>query len=148
MSDEFGRADYEWRVGQESFVALSAAAAMAFHEAQDRSTRAILSPHDHDDALNIAASALSRLVAIYVVDEATRTCAVVKLDVVNGKFVRGGTEFRRHDGSTVSSMTVKRADLTSALSLIKRTGIPFSLAMGEATRSPTPAGESKAAQKK
>lgn len=148
MSDEFGRADYEWRVGQESFVALSAAAAMAFHEAQDRSTRAVLSPHDHDDALNIAASALSRLLLIYVADEATQRGVATKLDVVSGRFLRGATEFRRHDGSTVTSMTVKRADLTSALSLIKRTGIPFSLAMGEATPSPTPGRESEAAEKK
>ncbi len=129
MSDELGRADYEWRISQESFVALSAAAAIVFHQAQGRSARAVASAVDHDDALNIAASAISRLVEIYVVDEAARTRTPTRLDLINGRFVRGATEFRRIDGTTVRSMSVKRTDLTSALSLIKRVGIPFRLAL-------------------
>ena len=129
MTDELGRADHEWRIAQESFVALSVAAAMAFHEAQGRSTAAIDSPEQHDDALNIAASALSRLLTIYTVDEATRQRVATKVDVLNGKFTRGATEFRRRDGAVVSTMTVRRGDLTSALSLIRRVGIPFGLAI-------------------
>ena len=137
MADELGRADHEWRIAQESFVALSVAAAMAFHQAQGASTRAIASREDHDDALNIAASALSRLLPIYVVDEALRTRVETKLDVAKGKFMLGATEFHRGDGTVVSSMTVRRGDLTSALSLIKRVGIPFGLALaGEAEAAP------------
>jgi hypothetical protein len=67
MADELGRADHEWRISQEAFVALPVAAAMAFHAAQGSSAKAIASPQDHDDALNIAASALSRLLSIYTV---------------------------------------------------------------------------------
>ena len=140
MTDELGRADHEWRIGQESFVALSVAAAMAFHQAQGRSTAAIDSVEQHDDALNIAASALSRLLAIYTVDEGTRERVATKLDVLSGKFARGATEFRRSNGGVVTSMTVRRGDLASALSLIRRVGIPFGLAIeaepGEEARSP------------
>ncbi len=148
MADELGRADREWRIGQESFVALSAAAAIVFHEAQGRSTKAIVSPQDHDDALNIAASALSRLLTVYVMDDSARTRSGVKLDLLGGKFARGATEFRRADGSVVTAMMVKRGDLTSALSLIKRVGIPFSLAIGEPTLPPTPARQPKTPEKK
>ena len=140
MADELGRADQEWRITQETHVALAVAAAMAFHEAQGRSTGAIRSRGDHDDALNIAASALSRLLTIYTIDEATRGRVAVKLDVLAGRFVRGATEFRRSNGSIVGSMSVRRGDLTSALSLIKRVGIPFGLAIedepGEAAVKP------------
>jgi len=131
MPDELGRADHEWRVSQEAFVALSVAASLAFYEAQGRSTRAIDSREAHDDALNMAASALSRLLTIFSMDETTRMRVGVKLDVAAGKFIRGATEFRRGDGSIVGAMSVKRADLTSALSLIRRVGIPFGLAIAD-----------------
>jgi hypothetical protein len=137
MAEELGRADHEWRIGQESYLALSAAAALAFHDAQGRSTKAIISRQDHDDALNIAASALSRLLMIYVFDEAARMRVAVKLDVLNGKFASGATEFHRKDGTVLSAMTVRRGELTPALSLIKRVGIPFGLALdGEMRESP------------
>lgn len=129
MRDELGRADHEWRISQESFVPLAAAAAIVFHQAQGRSARAVASAADHDDALNIAASALSRLVEIYVVDEAARTRTPTRMSLVSGRFVRGATEFRRNDGTSLRTMSVKRTDLTSALSLIKRVGIPFGLAL-------------------
>ena len=145
MADELGRADHEWQIGQESFVALSVAAAMAFHEAQGRSAKAVQSRQDHDDALNIAASALSRLLSIYAVDEATHLRVALKLDVLGGKFVSGATEFRRNDGATVRSMTVRQGDLTSALSLIRRVGIPFSLALGEAAPPAAEAAERRKA---
>lgn len=148
MADEHGRADHEWRIHQEGFVALSVAAAMAFYEAQGRSTAAILSPDDHDDALNIAASALSRLVGIYVVDEATCARVAIKLDVVSGKFVRGATEFRHGDGSIVTDMSVRRGDLTSALSLIRRVGIPFGLAIDDTPTVAAPAPAKTAPEKK
>ena len=132
MADELGRADHEWRIGQESFVALPVAAALAFHQAQGRSSKAIGSREDHDDALNIAASALSRLVTIHVMDQATSARIPLKLDVGKGKFMRGATEFHGSDGVVLVGMTVRRADLASALSLIGRVGIPFALAVGEA----------------
>ncbi len=136
MADEHGRADHEWRIHQEGFVALSVAAAMAFYEAQGRSSSATASREDHDDALNIAASALSRLVGIYVMDEATRARIAIKLDVVSGKFLRGATEFRHSDGSIVTDMSIRRGDLTSALSLIRRVGIPFGLALADEPSEP------------
>jgi hypothetical protein len=152
MADELGRADHEWRIGQESFLSLSTAAALAFHQAQGGSARAILSREDHDDALNIAASALSRLTPIYVMDEAARAPVAVKLDVANGRFRRGATEFHRRDGTVVVAMTVRRGDLTAALSHLKRVGVPFRLALGGEEGQPektgTPADRSAASRNK
>ena len=64
-----------------------------------------------------------------MVDEAVRTRTPTRLDLINGRFARGATEFHRNDGMTVRAMSVKRTDLASALSLIKRVGIPFGLAL-------------------
>jgi hypothetical protein len=129
MADEFGRADLEWRFGRESFIALPAAAAVVFRQVRGHSLRTAASLEDVNDALNIAASALSRLIEIYVLDEVAHTRAPMKLDVVSGKFVRGASQFQRDNGSTIDAMSVKRADLASALSLISRAGIPFGLAI-------------------
>lgn len=64
-----------------------------------------------------------------MVDEAARTRMPTRLDLIHGRFARGATEFRRSDGTAVRAMSIKRTDLTSALSLIKRVGIPFGLAL-------------------
>lgn len=147
MPEELGRADQEWRISQEGFVSLPAAAAIVFHQAQGRSARAVASASDHDDALNIAASAISRLVDIYMTDEATHARTPTRLDLLTGKFVRGATEFRRNDGSSVHAMSVKRTDLTSALSLIRRVGIPFGLALEADEKAEKPAPEPSATEK-
>ena len=141
MADELGRADHEWRIGQEAFMALSVAAAMVFHQAQGRSTAAITAPEEHDDALNIAASALSRLLPIYAMDERTHERIATRVDVLRGRFARGATEFRRSDGTVVAWMSVKRGDLTSALSLIRRVGIPFGFAIEREPDEKAPAPE-------
>ena len=116
---------------EKPFVTLAIAAAMAFREAQGASPQSIASFPDREDALNIAASALSRLLPVYVIDEATHVPVATKLDVANGRFLNGAREFRRSDGTLVTSISVKRDELASALSLIRRVGIPFDLAIGD-----------------
>jgi hypothetical protein len=123
---------------EKPFVTLAIAAAMAFREAQGASPRFLASFPDREDALNIAASALSRLLPVYVIDEATHARVATKVDVANGKFLHGASEFRRSDGTLVTSMSVKRDDLASVLPLIRRVGIPFDLAIGDGS-SPLPA---------
>ena len=131
MADESAHADEECGIHREPFVALPIAAAMAFQQAQGARGEPVGSASDNDDALNIAASALSRLLAIYMSDEVTRTRIQVKLDLAGGKFVRGASGFQRRDGSLVSGMAVRRGDLSAALALIERAGISFNLAMIE-----------------
>jgi hypothetical protein len=118
---------------------LSVAAAIAFHTAQ-RGTKAIRSPLDYMEALNIAAAALSRLIPIYAMDKALRTR--VTFDVLHGEFSVGATEFHRHDGSIVTALSVVRGDLASALSFMREVGPTLAFALGrERSREAAPARE-------
>ena len=121
----------EWRTSGETFLPLPAAAAIVYRESQG-ATASSPSRADHDDALNIAASALSRLVAIYAYDARAHERVVVKLDLLQGRFARGATEFRRRDGEPLAELWVRRADLGAALALIEQAGIPFSFALSPA----------------
>lgn len=107
------------------FLPLAAAAGMAFRETR-RQTPPLESLEELADGLNIAASALSRLLTIYSFDGAGHSPA--GLDLTKGRFVDGGTAFRPNDlrGPIVTSLLVKRSDLASALLHIRRAGLPFS----------------------
>ncbi len=108
-------------------MALAAAAAMAFREAH-YARSAPSSAEGLADALNIAASALSRLVTIYAFDGPSNSHVPVALDLTKGRFVDGASVFRPHGqhGPAVGSLAVQRNELASALSLIRRTGLPYS----------------------
>jgi hypothetical protein len=97
---------------------------MAFRETR-RGVPPAESLEELADALNIAASALSRLVTIYSFDGAGH--APIVLDLTQGRFVDGATAFRLNDArsSTLTSLLVKRSDLGSALLHIRRAGLPF-----------------------
>lgn len=108
-------------------VPLAVAAAMTFHQAH-RSTRAIVTRADYDDALNMAAAALSRLIPVYVLRDPKEGRKPLAFDLGTQRFSRGATELHGKDGSVVGDLTVRRTDLVPALSLIRRAGIPFAFA--------------------
>jgi hypothetical protein len=112
----------------EGFVPLPVAAATTFHQAHGNS-KAIVSRQDYDDALNIAAAALSRLIPIYVIRDPREGRIALAFDLTKQHFARGATELRFHGGTApLRDLSIRRSDLLSALSLIKRTGLPFSFA--------------------
>lgn len=128
MADsDFDRINREWQVGQDQLVPLSVAASMIFYQAHG-SAAAIRSPADFNDALDLAASALSRLVAVYAIAPGGSRVAL-HIDLTAGSFSRGATQFRLREGSMHAAMLVRRGDAVSAMSLIRRTGIPFSFAL-------------------
>jgi hypothetical protein len=110
------------------YLPLSVAAAIAFHQAHGN-TKAIVSRQDYDDALNIAAAALSRLIPVYVLRNPRLGREPLAIDLTRSHFARGATELRGAR-ETLTELWVARRDLVSALSLIKRTGLPFSFAGG------------------
>jgi hypothetical protein len=112
---------------RDAYVTLSVAAATAFHQAHGN-TRAIVTRQDYEDALSIAAAALSRLIPLYTLRDPREGRVSVAVDLVHQRFQRGATELRGDDGSTTGALSVKRSDLVSALSLIKRAGLGFSFA--------------------
>ncbi len=109
-------------------MALSVAAAIAFHQAQ-RGTKAITSPRDYIDALDLAAGALSRLIPIYVMDDELLTRVGVILDLSQGRFTEGATAFEYHSGLKLAPLSVLRGDLTSALVMIRQAGPALAFAL-------------------
>src|SRR5579859_1463531 len=116
---------------QHDYLELSIAAAMVLREAGHPGA-ATEPGHDFNEKLNIAAGALARLLTIYGVDEISRAHTPIAPDAVAGEFVEGAAAFRHHAGYMVRSLGVRRSDLASALSLIRRIGVPF--ATPDATR--------------
>ena len=108
------------------YFPLPVAAAIAFHQAHGN-TKAIVSRQDYDDALNIAAAALSRLITIYVLRDPREGRVALPVDLTRSHFERGATRLRSAN-ETIGELWVARRELVSALSLIKRTGLPFSFA--------------------
>ena len=114
---------------QEAHVPLPVAAAITFHQVYG-STKAIISRDDYNDALNISAVALSRLITLYRLADPRESPTPVAADLTKQHFARGATELRCNDGQPpVRDLSVKRSDMLSAISLIKRTGLPFSFAL-------------------
>lgn len=127
---DFDRVNREWQVSQDQLVPLSVAAAMIFYQAHG-STAAIRSGADFNDALDIAASALSRLVAVYAIEQGGSR-VTLSIDLTAGSFCRGATQFRKRDGGMYAAMLVRRGDAVSAMSLIRRTGVPFAFVLAPA----------------
>ena len=116
----------------DAHLPLAVAAALAFHQVHGN-TKAIVTRQDYDDALNIAASALSRLVPVYTLRDAREGRVVIAVDLTQQRFARGATQLRSADG-TIGELSLKQADAISAISLIKRAGLPFSLALSPARK--------------
>jgi hypothetical protein len=135
LQHEHARTDQLVKSFGEGYVPLPVAAAMTFHQVHGN-TRAIVSRDDYDDALNIAAVALSRLVPLYVIGDPRDGHTPLSPDFTRQHFARGATELRCADAPPVRDMSIKRSDLLSAVSLIKRAGLPFAFAIERAPEAP------------
>ena len=118
-----------WRDQGTEYLSLSVAAAIAFHQAHSN-TNAIVSFDDYNDALNIAASALSRLIRIHSGEGRHQADAALKIDLTRERFSRGATVLVASNGTSVDKLRVRRTEFRSALALIRQTGLPFSFAFG------------------
>jgi hypothetical protein len=117
----------------DQFVPLSVAAAITFHHAQGN-TRAIVTRQDYDDALNIAAAALSRLVKVYEIKEPKAGRVALGVDLTHQRFARGATELREANQPVARELSVRSEDLKTVLVLVRRAGIPFGLALTDVKR--------------
>ena len=121
------RAERIWHSMLGQHVPLSVAAATTFHQVHGN-TKAIVTRKDYDDALNIAASALSSLVPVYTVDARQRRVEV-SINLVAQRFALGATQLRSADGGLIDNLSVQRSDLLFALTIVKRAGLPFGFAL-------------------
>ncbi|HET7197097.1 MAG TPA: hypothetical protein VFI86_00400 [Burkholderiales bacterium] len=118
-----------WRSITERNVPMAIAAAMVFHTAHER-TRAMVSAGDYDDALSLAASALSRLVPVYTVGAITGKTVEIQVNLLAYRFAQRATQLRARQGEgVIEPLFVQRGDVHFALSVIKRAGLPFSFAL-------------------
>jgi hypothetical protein len=110
----------------DAYYPLPTAAAITFHQVH-RNTTAIVSRRDYDEALGIAAAALSRLISIYTLRDPREGRVAIAVDLTKARFVLGATQLRSSE-ETIGELWVSRGEMVSAMSLIMRTGLPFSFA--------------------
>ena len=114
-----------WLATDAPHAPLHLAAALAFHEAHG-GVDAVVPRLDYDDALNLAAAALSRLLTLYTLDEQTRRPVPVRLSLANGRFRQGAVVYEQRESSrTVTSLVVHREQLPAAIAVIRATGLPL-----------------------
>jgi len=127
LASERERIDAVWRNMSQTHVSLPLAAALAFHQVRGGQP-ALVNRQDYDDALNLAAAALSRLVTVYVTEDSGQGRVPIAVDLGTHSFNRGATELRAKDGSTRRDLSLQRGELLSAISLIKRVGLARGIA--------------------
>lgn len=141
LSLEVQRLEVEnlWRAALDQYLPMSVAAATAFHRVYGTS-RAIVTREDYDDALNIAASALSRFLTVYSAGERGEKVPLA-VDLVKQRFARGATELRAGPGEGNPNLWVRRADLIAAIATIRNAGLIFGFAASPAVAPAAPAAE-------
>jgi DNA-directed RNA polymerase subunit K/omega len=113
-----------WHDIKDHYAALAVAAARTFHQAQQART-VLVDPDDYHAALDLAATALSRLIPIYGMGVDGMRVKVAPIDLRTQRFARGATEIRSADGNSIENLSVLRSDAVSAIPFIVRTGLTF-----------------------
>jgi CRP-like cAMP-binding protein len=122
LRDERIRVEGLWRHGGVYFP-LSVAAAIAFHRVHD-DTRAVESRRDYEEALDLAARTLSRLIPIYVTRDPRMEREIAIVDPAT-EFTGGATRLRRSDGTLLTGLSVLRSDLLCALDRLSGGALPL-----------------------
>jgi hypothetical protein len=107
-----------WNGSQETHVPLAVAAAFTYHQTR-RDREARLSRTEYANALDIAAAALSCLVAIY-----TRE-GPAAISLARHRFHGGATQALGVDGEILAPLSVARNEVLPALLKIERSGIEY-----------------------
>jgi len=116
------RTEQLWRAMLGQYVPLSVAAATTYHQVHGAS-RAIVTRQAYDEALDLAAGALAKLLAIYTLGPRERR-REIPVDFATQRFAFGASELRSADGRVTGQLFVRRTDLLFALGVVKRHGLP------------------------
>jgi hypothetical protein len=77
------------------------------------------------DMLDLVATAIAKVAPLYVQDSGSGTLRPLTESELDGATVkRGATNVVLRDGRTLSSVSIKRADLRQAIAILKAVGIP------------------------
>ena len=107
----------QWNGSEDEFVPLSLAAALALYESLTNAEDDVRAG-DYDEALNLAAIAMSCVAAVYTMDHRQRW-AKVQIDLRTDRFAFRASEVRTMNGGTVAPVYMKRAEVLSALPIIR-----------------------------
>ena len=113
-----------WRSADGSLVPLPLAAAHVFHEIHEPRQPVVPRP-EYEDALNLVAAALSRIVEIYRAGGHAEYGVTVVLQLGAGRFRNAATRYEKHDGEVVELLAVRRQHVVDALPQLKAAAIPF-----------------------
>jgi hypothetical protein len=116
--------EQSWRGMHDNYVGMPVAAAKIFHEIRG-SAALFVSQDEYEDALNIAASALSRLMPVYGLGAGGLKVELAPIDLRTERFAHGATQVRCGDGSLIENLYVQRSHAASAIPLVVRAGLPF-----------------------
>lgn len=102
---------------------LPVAAAFAFHQIHGNATGKVpLAGYSRD--LNIVAAALSRLSPIYTLIDDREGPIPLPIDLIKQRFANGASQLHcKDDGFFFNRLSIRRADVTPAVSLIKSVGL-------------------------
>ena len=125
--------EQSWRSMHDNYVWMALAAATIFHQVRGNA-RPFVSRNDYDEALNIAASALSRLMPIYRLGVGGLREEIPPPDLRTERFARGATQIHCGDGSLIEDLYVQRSDAVSAIPFVMRAGLPLAYLLIAAKR--------------
>ena len=118
------RVEELWRSIQGHYVALAVAAARAVHQARPAHTASV-SRDDYHYALDIAATALSRLIPIYGIGTDGLRLEIAPIDLRTQRFAGGAARILSNDGSSIDNLSVLRSDAVSATPTVIRAGLAY-----------------------
>ena len=128
LESELQQTEQSWRGSQDSYVSMAVAAAKTLHQVRS-SAKVFVHREDYDDALNIAACALSRLMPIYRLGVDGQRVKLAAASLRTARFERGATRLRSANGRLIEDLSVKRSDAILAIPLIMSAGLPFCFAL-------------------
>jgi hypothetical protein len=139
LATDRARVEELWCTDQSTYVPLQLAASFTVHAVGlgRPPHETAVTPNAHSDALNIAAAALSAVIPIYALQHGTQDWVAVLVDPVRHRFEDGATALRRRDGRMVLNLSVKRADVVSAIPIVERAGVTFYAGLSAKTDGPT-----------
>jgi hypothetical protein len=105
------------------WLPLCVAAAFTFHQTR-RNVANLLTQNEYENALDIAAAALSCVASIYTPDQ--RGAPVpVPVNLARQKFCGGAARLQCSDGPIIAPLNIVRGDVLSALVAIERSEIDY-----------------------
>jgi len=110
---------------ESELVALSSAALLTYHQVMGGSFKPLDVPHANA-VLREVARAISNVAPIYAAVSATgRASPLADFELLSGEFLRGASVLRTSRGVEYRQLCIRRADLRSAIAILRRAGVKF-----------------------